>query len=69
MQAIINVLNSLVGFFLAVLLVVIVAAIGGYNAMKIQQSSATTFYSVDSHNLKKNDTANQDAFKIIENKE
>lgn len=69
MQAIINILNSLVGFLLAVLLVVAAAAIGGYNAVKIQQSSATTFYSIDSHNLKKNDTANRDVFKIVESKE
>lgn len=69
MQAIINILNSLVGFLLAVLIVVIAAVIVGYNAVKIQQSSATTFYSIDSHNLKKNDIANRNAFKITESKE
>ncbi len=67
MQAIINILNSLVGFLLAVLLVVAAAAIAGYNAVRVQQSTSTTFYSIDSHNLKKNDTANKDAFKTIQN--
>lgn len=67
MQALINILNSLVGFFLAVLIVVIAAGIVGYNAIRVQQSSATTFYSIDSHNLKKNDVANKDAIKAIQN--
>lgn len=67
MQAIINILNSLVGFLLAVLLVVAAACIAGYNAVRVQQSTATTFYSLDSHNLKKNDTTNRDAFKTIQN--
>ena len=66
MQTIINILNSLVGFFLAVLLVVIAAVITGYSALKLQQSSATTFYSIDSNNLKKNYTTNRDAIKIIQ---
>lgn len=65
MQAIINILNSLVGFLLAVLLVVAAAAITGYNAVRVQQSTSTTFYSIDSQNLKKNDTANRDAFQTI----
>lgn len=67
MQALINILNSLVGFFLAVLLVVIAAGIVGYNAIRVQQSTATTFYSIDSHSLKKNDVANREAIKIIQN--
>lgn len=66
MQAIINILNSLVGFLLAVVLVVVAAGIVGYNAVRVQQSTATTFYSIDSHSLKKNDTANRDAFKTIQ---
>lgn len=67
MQAIINVLNSLVGFLLAVVLVLVAAGIVGYNAVRIQQSTATTFYSIDSQSLKKNDTANHNAFKTIQN--
>lgn len=67
MQAIINILNSLVGFLLAVLIVVGAAVIAGYNAIRVQQSASTTFYSIDAQTLKKNDTANKDAFKVIEN--
>lgn len=67
MQAIINILNSLVGFLLAVLLVVIAAGIVGYNALRVQQSTATEFYSLNSQSLKKNDTANKEAFQVIQN--
>lgn len=67
MQAIINILNSLVGFLLAVLIVVAAAVIAGYSAIRVQQSTSTTFYSIDAQTLKKNDTANKDAFKVIEN--
>lgn len=66
MQAIINILNSLVGFILAVLLVVAAAVIVGYNAVRVQKSTATTFYSIDTQNLKKIDTKNNKALKIIE---
>lgn len=66
MQAIINILNSLVGFILAVLLVVGAAIIVGYNAIRVQQSTSTAFYTIDTQSLKKKDTANNKAFKIIE---
>lgn len=67
MQAIINILNSLVGFFLAVLLVVAGAVVVAYNAISIQRSTATTFYSIDTNSLKKIDTANKEAIKILQN--
>ncbi|STQ85319.1 DUF4006 family protein [Helicobacter muridarum] len=66
MQAIINILNSLVGFILAVLLVVGAAIIVGYNAIRVQQSTSTTFYTIDTQSLKKKDAANSKAFKVIE---
>ncbi len=69
MQAIVNILNSLVGFFLAVLIVVIAAVIAGYTAIQIQKFSSTTFYTIDSQNLKKNDVANSNAFQTIQNQE
>ncbi len=69
MQAIINILNSLVGYFLAVVIVVVAAIIAGYTAVQIQKSSSTAFYSIDSQNLKKNDTMNRDAFKTIQNQQ
>ncbi len=68
MQAIINVLNSLVGYFLAVLIVVAGACIVGYNAITIQQSTATSFYSIDTDSLKKIHTDNHNAIKLIEQK-
>lgn len=67
MQTIINILNSLVGFLLAVVLVVVAAGIVGYNAIRVQKSTATTFYSIDSQSLKKSDVSNRDAFKTIKN--
>lgn len=66
MQAIINILNSLVGFILAVLLVVGAAIIVGYNAIRVQQSTSTIFYTIDTQSLKKKDAANSKAFKVIE---
>lgn len=66
MQAIINILNSLVGFVLAVLLVVIAAVIVGYNAIRVQQSTATAFYTIDTQNLKKKDSGNHKAFQTIQ---
>ncbi|RDU61454.1 DUF4006 family protein [Helicobacter sp. MIT 14-3879] len=65
MQAIINILNSLVGFVLAVLIVVAAAAIVGYNAIRVQKSTATTFYTIDSQSLKKKDFNNHQAFQTI----
>lgn len=66
MQTIVNILNSLVGFFLAVLIVVAAAAVTGYNAIRVQQSSATTFYTIDTDSLKKSDIENHNAIKSID---
>ena len=66
MQAIINILNSLVGFLLAVLLVVAAAAITGYNAWRVQSEVANTPYTISTSDLKKNDTQNSSAFKTIQ---
>ncbi|RDU72545.1 DUF4006 domain-containing protein [Helicobacter aurati] len=66
MQAIINILNSLVGFILAVLIVVLAAVIVGYNAIRVQQSTATTFYTIDTQSLKKKDGNNHKAFQTVQ---
>ncbi|RDU67067.1 DUF4006 domain-containing protein [Helicobacter didelphidarum] len=65
MQALINILNSLVGFLLAVLIVVGAAVVTGYNAIRVQKDTATTFYQIDASSLNKNDSANHDAFKSL----
>ncbi|MWV63064.1 DUF4006 family protein [Helicobacter saguini] len=66
MQTIVNILNSLVGYLLAVLLVVGAAAIVGYNAIRIQSDTATKYYTLDTQDLQKKNTANQNAFKPLE---
>lgn len=66
MQSLIAVLNSLVGFVLAVVLVLVAAAVVGYNAIRVQKSTATSFYTIDSQSLRKSDGANHQAFQTIQ---
>lgn len=65
MQTIVNILNSLVGYVLAVLLVVGAAAIVGYNAIRIQKDTATSYYTIDTQELQKKNADNRQAFKPL----
>lgn len=68
MNAILNILNGLVGFFLAVLLVVAAAVIVGYNAIKIQHNEAQSYYRIDTQILQKNNIKNHEAITDIKDK-
>lgn len=68
MQTIVNILNSLVGYVLAVLLVVGAAAIVGYNAIRIQKDTATSYYTIDTQSLHKKDANNRNAITKVSEK-
>lgn len=61
MNSIVNVLNGLVGFFLAVILVVVAAVVVGYNAIRIQNNQAESYYKIDTQILQKNSINNHKA--------
>lgn len=69
MQTIIDILNSIVGFFLAVILVVVGAFIVGYNAINIQQEQATNNYTIDIDKLQKNSVDNAKQTRLVSQKE
>lgn len=64
----INLLNSLFGFFLAVILIIIAAILLGYKSIKVQEREATNYYSVDYNSLKSHDVNNKNAYTLKDGK-
>lgn len=65
---IVNLLNSLFGFFLAVAIIVIVAILLGFKAIKVQEREALNYYTVDHGSLKSHDVNNKNAYTLKDDK-
>ncbi|MDU7693232.1 MAG: DUF4006 family protein [Helicobacter sp.] len=66
MNAIVNLLNSLFGFFLSVILIIILAIVLGFWGISIQRAQATNNYQVDTSKLQ---TLSTDNAKLYKSKE
>lgn len=66
MQKIVNILNSVFGYALAIILVLIGAFIVGYNAIRIQKANSTAYYKIDTSILTTKSLNNKNAVVPVE---
>lgn len=58
-------LNGLVGFFIAVILLLVIVAVLGFTAVGIQKREATHYYQLDAQKAVMIDSANKDNYKLV----
>lgn len=57
-------LNGLLGFFISIVILLLIVAVLGCMAVSIQKKEATNYYSIDEANVKMIDVSNKNNYKL-----